>query len=57
MTNYDYSNLLSMIEEKDIVNFEEIISFWIYYNHYVHDIIQIRISPNVKAENRHTYSN
>ena len=57
MTNYDYSNLLSMIEEKDTVNFEEIISFWIYYNHYVHDIIQVRISPKVKDENWHTYSN
>ena len=46
-----------MIEEKDTVNFEEIISFWIYYNHYVHDIIQVIISPNVKAENQNTCSN
>lgn len=49
MKNYDYSNLLSMIEE--------IISFWIYYNRYVHDIIQVRITPNVKAQNQHNYSN
>lgn len=58
MTNYDYSNLLSMIKKENIIKLEEIISFWIYYyNHSVPDIIQVRISPNVKAENQHNYGN